>query len=141
MLQRFALLALFALAAASLLAEHSWAQKGEASRWGEPVLRQCLLLPGEGCQLDLACPAERPFVVAGGGGLLRSDRPEQPVALTENRALSEALWRVGFRRLVFGDSAAQATAPPEEPLEITIVARIECSTEGPVWVPDSAPGS
>ena len=75
-----ALLACLLLAAAGLGATAAQA----ASKWQKPTLTDCELGPGQVCNVEVSCPAEAPFVAAGGGGFPKADPQDNAVAMTMN---------------------------------------------------------
>lgn len=87
-----------------------------ASQWSKPQPQTCSLGPGEECNVEVTCPAERPYVVAGGGGMPKASRPDHGVAMTMNLPVSENTWRVRWKNM-----------PGGEPVEVTVAVRVKCS--------------
>ncbi len=87
-----------------------------AAQWSAPQPQQCALGPGEECNVEVTCPADRPYVVAGGGGMPKASRPDHGVAMTMNLPVSENTWRVRWKNM-----------PGGEPVEVTVAVRVKCS--------------
>ncbi len=86
------------------------------SQWQPPTALECTLGPGADCNIEAECPADAPYVVAGGGGLPKADPADHTVAMTMNLPISENKWRVRWRNMSGTDEAA-----------IKGVVRIKCS--------------
>ncbi len=87
-----------------------------ASAWQPPTVMECSLAPGGECNVEAACPADMPFVAAGGGGMPKAEPANHAVAMTMNLPISENKWRVRWRNL-----SADVTA------SIKAAVRIKCS--------------
>lgn len=89
-----------------------------AGRWSPPFAQTCALGPGDECNVEVTCPAERPWIVAGGGGMPKASRADHSVAMTMNLPISEHSWRVRWRNM-----------PGGEPVEVTVAVRVRCSDD------------
>lgn len=81
-----------------------------SSKWQKPTLTDCELGPGQVCNVEVACPAEAPFVAAGGGGFPKAEPKDNSVAMTMNLPISNGQWRVRWRNLSGTQSAKIKTA-------------------------------
>ncbi len=86
------------------------------STWQNPAVLMCDMAPGADCNLEARCPVDKPFVVAGGGGLPKIEPPEHSIAMTMNLPIKKDTWRVRWRNLS-EDKSAKAKA----------VVRVKCS--------------
>jgi len=87
-----------------------------AAQWCAPQPQPCALGPGDECNVEVTCPADRPYVVAGGGGMPEASRPDHGVAMTMNLPVSENTWRGRWKNMHGG-----------EPVEVTVAVRVKCS--------------
>ena len=62
-------------------------------------MEQCTLAPGADCNVEATCPAEMPYVVAGGGGIPAIEPADHRVAMTMNLPVTQGSWRVRWRNL------------------------------------------
>ncbi len=86
------------------------------SAWQKPSVMKCSLGPAEECNVEVACPAEMPFVSTGGGGMPGASPADHAVAMTMNLPIAQDKWRVRWRNL---SSSASA--------DIKVAVRIKCS--------------
>lgn len=86
------------------------------SQWQKPVVMECVLAPSGDCNVEAECPAEAPFVVAGGGGMPKAMPENHAVGMTMNLPISNNKWRVRWRNMSAGDEAS-----------IKVAVRIKCS--------------
>lgn len=106
------------LAAAAALAPITLPAAGLAGMaWQPPVVQQCTLGPGEDCNVEASCPAELPWIVAGGGGMPKAPTDHR-VAMTMNLPISKNAWRVRWRNMAETGSA-----------EVKVAVRIKCSDD------------
>jgi len=88
------------------------------SAWQKPAVQECTLPPNGECNVEVTCPADKPFVAAGGGGMPAAEPPNHAVAMTMNLPISENAWRVRWRNLS-SDMAAK----------IKVAVRAKCSDD------------
>lgn len=91
-------------------------------KWQKPVIKECSLGANDWCGEDVTCPADMPFVVAGGGGMPKASRPDHSVAMTMNVAIAKNVWRVRWQNL--GNGA---------PTDVKVMIRVKCSDDGSAW--------
>ncbi len=115
MTRYFASTAAAALAALMLLFALPAAAK---SSWQKPVVQACALAPSADCNVEVACPANMPFVAAGAGGIPAADPADHAVAMTMNLPIAKDKWRVRWRNL---STAASA--------KIKVAVRVKCSDD------------
>jgi len=106
-----------ALIAAALLA---WiASPALASpQWQSPAAQECDLAPGGECNVEVTCPADRPILLAGGGGMPAAEPQNHAVAITMSLPISNNTWRVRWKNL-----SADVTA------KVKVAVRVLCDTE------------
>ena len=97
------------------------APAGADERWQPPQKKQCSLEPNQDCGMDVKCPAKRPWVLAGGGGLPKVSDPAHHLAITMNVAISPNAWRVRWRNM--GDKK----------LDVTVMIRVLCTKDDDAW--------
>ena len=117
-MKRLGILAILSVAAMAGAPDTAQAKE----RWQKPVVKECSLGANEWCGEDVACPAELPFAVAGGGGMPKASRPDHSVAMTMNVAISENVWRVRWQNLAGG-----------VPTDVKVMIRVKCSDDGSAW--------
>lgn len=76
------------------------------AQWQPPTALECTLAPGADCNVEAECPADAPYVVAGGGGMPKAEPSDHSVAMTMNLPVSENKWRVRWRNLSRDDEAS-----------------------------------
>ncbi len=86
------------------------------SAWQKPTAQQCDLAPGAECNLEVSCPAEMPYVAAGGGGMPAAEPANHSVAMTMNLPISKQTWRVRWKNLASDGSA-----------KVKVAVRVKCS--------------
>ncbi|RMH47506.1 MAG: hypothetical protein D6688_03505, partial [Alphaproteobacteria bacterium] len=69
------------------------------AKWQKPVAKECDLEPGGVCNVEATCPADAPFVAAGGGGFPQVAPKDNAIAMTMNLPINEKTWRVRWRNL------------------------------------------
>jgi hypothetical protein len=86
------------------------------SAWQKPAVQECSLGPAEECNVEVACPADMPYVAAGGGGMPKAAPADHAVAMTMNLPIAKDKWRVRWRNLAREGNA-----------EIKVAVRVKCS--------------
>ena len=86
------------------------------SAWQKPQVEQCEVAPGAECNLEVSCPAEMPYIAAGGGGMPAADPSNHGVAMTMNLPISENTWRVRWKNL-----------SPDIAAKVKVAVRVKCS--------------
>ena len=107
-----------ALAGVLLAAEETQAKE----QWQPPHIEECSLAENEHCGADVQCPAELPYVLAGGGGMPKVSRNDHRIAMTMNVAISENAWRVRWQNLAGG-----------QPTDVKVMIRVLCGDDAAAW--------
>ncbi|PKQ12522.1 MAG: hypothetical protein CVT70_09260 [Alphaproteobacteria bacterium HGW-Alphaproteobacteria-1] len=69
------------------------------TKWQAPMVQECILAPGAECNVEAECPADMPYVSAGGGGMPMAEPADHAIAMTMNLPVTESKWRVRWRNL------------------------------------------
>ncbi len=88
------------------------------SAWQKPTVQECTLAPSGDCNVEVACPADLPFVAAGGGGMPAASPASHAVAMTMNLPIAKDKWRVRWRNMSATDEAT-----------IKVAVRVKCSDD------------
>lgn len=87
-----------------------------AANWQKPDPQECTLGPGAECNVERQCPADKPYIVVGGGGMPVMDPPQNSVVMTMSLPINETTWRVRWKNMSTTESA-----------KVRAVVRIKCA--------------
>jgi hypothetical protein len=88
------------------------------TKWQAPTAQECSLAPGADCNIEAECPADMPYVTAGGGGMPMAEPADHAIAMTMNLPVGEGKWRVRWRNL-----------HPSAEAKMKGAVRIQCSSD------------
>ncbi len=88
------------------------------SAWQKPEVKQCDMGPGDECNLEVTCPADKPYVSSGGGGMPSAEPKVNSVGITMNLPVSENTWRVRWKNL-----------SPDQSAQAKVAVRVKCSDD------------
>lgn len=71
--------------------------------------------------MDVTCPADRPYILSGGGGIPKVSDTAHSLAMTMNVAISPNVWRVRWRNM------------GTKKIDTTVMIRVLCTKDGDAW--------